>query len=135
MSGARKTAARKSGASKTAASRSSRAKQSSRPAASRRSTPQSSNGVVDTLKSVAGKAGAPAMAVGAAAVGVAGGLALKGRTRQRKVLGVPVPELDVKSMAKNVGKASKQLSQTSKSVSKDIERVGDQAERLGKILD
>jgi hypothetical protein len=75
------------------------------------------------------------MAVGAAAAGVAGGLALKNRTKQRKVLGVPVPGTDVKSVAKAVGKASKQLSQTSKNVSKDIERVGDQAERLGKILD
>jgi hypothetical protein len=75
------------------------------------------------------------MAVGAAAAGVAGGLALKGRTRRRKVLGVPMPDLDVKSVAKTVGKASKQLGETSKTVSKDIERVGDQAERIGKVLD
>ncbi len=68
---------------------------------------------------------------------------LKGRTRRRKVLGVPLPrsigkpslpDLDVKSVAKSVGKASKQFGQTSKTVSKDIERVGDQAERIGKIL-
>ena len=43
-------------------------------------------------------------------------------------------DLDVKAMAKTLGKASKQFGQTSKSVSKDIERVGDQAERIGKIL-
>jgi DNA anti-recombination protein RmuC len=63
--------------------------------------------------------------------------------RRKTVLGVPVPrslakaslpDLDVKSMAKTVGKASKNLGQTTKSVSKDIERVGDQAERIGKIL-
>jgi hypothetical protein len=42
--------------------------------------------------------------------------------------------LDVKAMAKTLGKASKQFGQSSKSVSKDIERVGDQAERIGKIL-
>jgi hypothetical protein len=91
--------------------------------------------VVGTVKNVASKAAGPAVAVGAAAAGVAGGLALRSRSRRsKKVLGVPVPELDVKSVAKSVGKASKQLGQTSKSVSKDIERVGDQAERLGKIL-
>jgi hypothetical protein len=81
--------------------------------------------------------------VGAAAVGVAGGLLLKSRSRP-KVLGVKLPrsvakpglpDLDVKSMAKSVGKASKKVGQTSKTVSKDIERVGEQAERIGKILD
>jgi hypothetical protein len=93
--------------------------------------------VVGTLKDVAGKAARPAAAVGAAAVGVAGGLALKGRTRRKKVLGVSLPrslDVDVKSVSKSVGKASKQLGRTSKTVSKDIERVGDQAERIGKIL-
>ena len=68
---------------------------------------------------------------------------LKNRTRRKKVLGVPLPrslgkaslpDLDLKSMAKPVGKASQQLGETSKTVSKDIERVGDQAERVGKIL-
>jgi hypothetical protein len=87
------------------------------------------------LKSAAGKAGAPALAVGAAVAGVAGGVALKARARRPKVLGVPVPEIDVKSVAKTVGKASKQLGQTSKNVSKDIERLGDQAEKIGKVLD
>jgi hypothetical protein len=91
--------------------------------------------VVDTLKTVAGKAAGPAVAVGAAAAGVAGGLALKGRTRRRKVLGVPMPDGNAKSIAKAVGKASRQFGETSKNVSKDIERVGDQAERIGKILD
>jgi len=68
---------------------------------------------------------------------------LKSLARPKKVLGVPIPravrkasipELDVKSVAKTISKASKQFGQTSKSVSKDIERVGDQAERIGKIL-
>jgi hypothetical protein len=99
---------------------------------------------VATVKSVAGKAGGPAIAVGAAAAGFAGGMLLKSRTRRKRVLGVPLPRsigapsldgLDVKSLAKSVGKASKQLGKTSKNVSKDIERVGDQAERIGKILD
>jgi hypothetical protein len=100
--------------------------------------------VVDTLKNAASKAGGPAVAVGAAAAGVAGGLVLRNRTRRKKILGIPVPrsvskpklpDLDMKSMAKSLGKASKQLGETSKSVSRDIERVGDQAERVGKILD
>jgi hypothetical protein len=99
---------------------------------------------VETVKSKASnaahalsKAKGPAVAIGAAAVGVAGGLALKSRNRRTKVLGVTLPrssELDVQSIAKTLGNASKQLGKTSKSVSKDIERVGDQAERIGKIL-
>ena len=99
--------------------------------------------MVSTLKGVASKAGGPAVAVGAAAAGLVGGLVLKSRTRRTKVLGVTLPrsmgkaklpDLDVKSVAKSVGKASKQFGRTSKTVSKDIERVGDQAERIGKIL-
>ena len=68
-----------------------------------------------------------------------GGLILRSRARP-KVLGIPLPrslgrpELDVKSVTKAIGKASKQFGETSKNVSKDIERVGDQAERVGKIL-
>jgi hypothetical protein len=83
--------------------------------------------VVDTLRK-------PAVAAAAAAAGVAGGLLLKGRDRRRKVLGVPVPGVDVQGVIKTVGKASKQLGQTSKSVSKDMERLADEAERVGKIL-
>jgi hypothetical protein len=83
------------------------------------------------------------MAIGAGAAGVAGGLVLRSLTRPKKVLGIPVPrsvrkatlpDLDLKSVAKSVGKASKQIGKTSKSVSKDIERVGHQAERVGKAL-
>jgi hypothetical protein len=44
-------------------------------------------------------------------------------------------DVDLQSMAKTLGKASRQFGQTSKNVSKDIERVGDQAERIAKILD
>lgn len=92
---------------------------------------------------MAGKAKGPAVAVGATAVGVAGGVLLRGRLRRKRILGVAVPrsfakaglsDVDVKSMAKSVGKASKQFGKTSKTVSKDIERVGDEAERIGKIL-
>lgn len=99
--------------------------------------------MVSTLKGAAGKAGGPAVAVGAAAAGLVGGLVLNRRTRRTKVLGMTLPrsigkgnmsDFDVKAMAKTLGKASKQFGQTSKSVSKDIERVGDQAERIGKIL-
>jgi hypothetical protein len=81
--------------------------------------------------------------VGATAAGVAGGMLLKGRMRRKTVLGVPVPrslskvslsDMDLHSMAKTVGKASKDLGKTTKTVSKDIERVGEQVERIGKIL-
>jgi hypothetical protein len=89
---------------------------------------------------VASKAAAPAAAVGAAAVGIAGGIALKSRTRRKTVLGVPLPkksitDIDGKAIAKSVGQASKKFAKTTKNVSKDLERAGDQAERIGKILD
>jgi hypothetical protein len=92
---------------------------------------------------VAGKAKGPAVAVGAAAAGIAGGLALKNRARHKTVLGVKMPrsigkalpDLDAKSIAKTVGHASKQFAKSSKNVSKDLERAGDQAERIAKILD
>jgi hypothetical protein len=76
-------------------------------------------------------------------VGVAGGLVLRGRLRRKRILGVPIPrsiakpsfpDVDLKAVAKSVGKASKQFGQTTKNVSKDMERVGDQVERIGKIL-
>jgi hypothetical protein len=112
--------------------------------ASRSHASRHQNGVVETLKGAAGKAKGPAVVVGAAAAGVAGGLALKRRSRRTQVLGVPLPRsvgrpslsgVDLQSMAKALGEASRQFGQTSKNVSKDIERVGDQAERIAKILD
>ena len=94
---------------------------------------------VDTAKQVAGKAKAPALAIGAGAAGLAGGLALKSRMQRKTVLGVPLPRslrpgVDVKSIAKTMGEASQRVAKTSKTVSKDIERAGDKAERIGKIL-
>ena len=81
--------------------------------------------------------------MGAAAVGIAGGIVLKSRMRRKTILGVAVPrsvgkglpDLDTKSIAKSVGQASKQFAKATKNVSKDLERAGDQAERIGKILD
>jgi hypothetical protein len=98
--------------------------------------------VVGTIKDAAVKAKGPAVAVGATAVGVAGGMVLRDRMRRKTVLGIPLPrpkgmpsDRDVRSVAKSIGKASKQFGQATKSVSKDMERVGDQAERFGKLLD
>jgi hypothetical protein len=102
-----------------------------------------SNGVVGTIKQVASKAKGPAIAVGAAAAGAAGGALLRDRTRQKKVLGVPVPrsfgkskvtDLDLPEVVKSFGRASQQFGQKTKSVSKDVEQVGDRAERFGKML-
>lgn len=105
---------------------------------------QNGNGVVETVKSTASnaahvlnKANGPAVALAAAAAGVAGGLILKSRNKRAKVLGVALPrssELDAKSIAKTLGDVSKQFGQTSKTVSRDIERIGDQAERIGRLL-
>jgi hypothetical protein len=128
------------GANRSSATRSkSAAGQSSRSGSSR----QNGNGIAGTIKDVAGKAKGPAVAVGATAVGVAGGMLIRGRMHRKRILGVPVPRslgmpslsnVDMKSMAKTVGKASKQFGKASKDVSKNIERVGDDAERIGKIL-
>jgi hypothetical protein len=86
------------------------------------------------VKEIAGKATGPAVVAGAAVVGL---LALKRRRRRTKVLGLALPrsfELELASLAKTIGNASKEFGKTSKNVSKDIERLGDQAERIGKIL-
>lgn len=89
---------------------------------------------------VAEKAKGPAFTVGAAAIGIAGGMALKRRNSRKRILGVPLPKnlikggLDPREVTKTLGKASKQLGQTSKTVGKDMERLGDQVERVGKIL-
>ena len=99
-----------------------------------------SDGVVGGVKGAVGKVRGPAVAIGATALGVAGGLVLRGRQRRKTVLGIQVPRnvslsnVDLKSVAKTIGKASAQFGETSKSVSRDIERVGDQAERIGKML-
>jgi hypothetical protein len=140
---AKKPAAKKPASSNGRAKSSGSTKRSA--ATSRSSTPArsagangSGHGVVASVKQAATRAKGPALAVGAAAAGLAGGIALKGRGRRKTVLGVPIPKrlpsVDPKALAKSVGEASAQLAKTSKSVSKDIERAGDQAERIGKIL-
>ena len=132
------TRTRKKSASAGRATKSRSTRSSSKPRT--RSTSSSRVGqVVDTAKQVASRAKGPAVAVGAAAAGLAGGLALKARSRRKTVLGMRMPrsltsDLDVKSIAKSVGEASQRVAKTSKTVSKDIERAGDKAERIGKIL-
>lgn len=121
------------------ASRSAASSRSSTPArTSGRNGSQNGEGLVGSVKQVAGKAKGPAIAVGAAAAGIAGGIVLKGRGRRRTVLGLPLPRhmasVDAKSLAKTVGEASARFAKTSKTVSRDLERAGDQAERIGKIL-
>ena len=142
----RSTAARKSGSATRSSNGRAPAKKrapAKRKATTRATATSSSNGVPATIKQVANTAKRPAIAVGAAAAGVAGGLVLRSRTRRKTVLGLTVPRsigktlsgLDAKSVAKTVGQASKQFAKTTKNVSKDLERAGDQAERIGKILD
>ena len=151
-SNSRSTATRKGGTTRSSsASRNGKAAPKKRAPASRSASTRSnattssssSNGVPGTIKQVANTAKRPAVAVGAAAAGLAGGLVLRSRTRRKTVLGITVPRsigktlsgLDAKSVAKTVGQASKQFAKTTKNVSKDLERAGDQAERIGKILD
>jgi hypothetical protein len=139
-----KPAKKRAPAKRKASSRSTSSRStSSRSTSSRSTSSSSSNGVPDTIKQVANTAKRPAVAVGAAAAGLAGGLVLRSRTRRKTVLGVKVPNsigktlsgIDPKSVAKTVGQASKRFAKTTKGVSKDLERAGDQAERIGKILD
>jgi len=96
-----------------------------------------------TLKRAANRSKGPAIAAGTAAAAIAGGLVLKSRLGRKRILGVPVPRsvtngglssVDLQSLAKTVGKASRQVGETSKEISKDIERIGDRAERFGKLL-
>src|SRR5688572_2676925 len=145
-SSSRSNAARKSGSATRSSNGRAPAKKrapAKRKATTRATATSSSNGVPATIKQVANTAKRPAIAVGAAAAGVAGGLVLRSRTRRKTVLGLTVPRsigkslsgLDAKSVAKTVGQASKQFAKTTKNVSKDLERAGDQAERIGKILD
>ena len=146
-SGARKSPSAKATTRQTnsRAGTSSRARSNGNQSTRSRASRNDKGGVVDTAKSVAGKAAAPAAAVGAAAVGIASGIALRARMRRKTVLGVPLPrsfgkgkglpDIDGKSIAKSVGQASKRFAKTTKNVSKDLERAGDQAERIGKILD
>src|SRR6187551_1458161 len=119
--GARSSA--KSAPRKTSAKRSANGGAKRTRSGSKTTTKRSGNNTVTTAKQVVSKAKGPAVAVGAAAAGLAGGLALKGRSRRKTVLGVPLPrslkpDLDVKSLAKNVGQASQRVAKTSKSVSK-----------------
>ena len=151
-SNSRSTATRKGGTTRSSsASRNGKAAPKKRAPADRSASTRSktttssptSNGSPGTIKQVANTAKRPAVAVGAAAAGLAGGLVLRSRTRRKTVFGVTVPRsigktlsgLDAKSVAKTVGQASKQFAKTTKNVSKDLERAGDQAERIGKILD
>jgi hypothetical protein len=131
-------AARASSGSARAGSAAARRQAQAESAASR-----ASNGFVGAIKQTASKAKGPAIAVGAAAVGAAGGALLRDRTRKKTVLGVPVPrsigkskapDLDLPEMAKSIGRASTQFGQKTKSVSRDMERMGDRAERFGKML-
>jgi hypothetical protein len=114
------------------------------------------------ISGAARKAKGPALAGGAALLGLAGGIAVARRNGPRKVLGVPVPGTskplvkvkvprrsvklgaaklpmpksvgEVRSLAKQVGKASKQAGETGQDVGKKIQRFSERAERVGNNL-
>ena len=102
-----------------------------------------SDSLAGSLKSMGGtvvhgmdRAAKPALAVGATAVGIAGGIALRRRHRGTLPFGLPRngDGIDIIAISKAVGKASARFGQTAKSVSKDIDTAADRAERIGKIL-
>lgn len=130
-SAARNGASRPNGASRNGASR------------QNGSSGSASDGLATSLKSMGGtvvhgmdRAAKPALAVGATAVGIAGGIALRRRHKSTLPFGLPRngDGLDIVAISKAVGKASARLGQTAKSVSKDIDTAADRAERIGKIL-
>jgi hypothetical protein len=124
------TSASRSGASQNGASRNG-------------SSGSASDSLTGSLKSMGGsvvhgmdRAAKPALAVGATAVGIAGGIALRRRNRSTLPFGLPRngDGIDIIAISKAVGKASARFGQTAKSVSKDIDMAADRAERIGKIL-
>lgn len=131
-----KPTARGGSRSRSAGNRASAAKATAADTA--KDTASSAKEATGSVKETAAKAAGPAIALGAAAAGVAGGVLLRGRLRRRKVLGIPVPRsrggFDAKGIAKAVGDASQSFARTSKTLSRDIERASDQAERIGRIL-
>src|SRR5215204_4282632 len=143
-----RTSARPKSSSATTGARRSASRSRNGSSRSRRSSAKRSrakspsrNGMLDTVKNAASKASGPAVAAGAAATGVAAGIALKSRTRRRNVLGVPLPRtigqpklsrLAQRSVARTVGKARKQLSQNLEGVSKRAGRFGERAKQVVK---
>ena len=128
---ARNAASRQNGASRNGASR------------QNGSSGSAPDGLGTSLKSMGGtvvhgmdRAAKPALAVGATAVGIAGGIVLRRRHKSTLPFGLPRngDGLDIVAISKAVGKASARLGQTAKSVSKDIDTAADRAERIGKIL-
>jgi len=100
------------------------------------------DGLAGSLKSMGGTLvhgmdrAKPALAVGATAVGIAGGIVLRRRHQSTLPFGLPRTGdgIDIIAVSKAVGKASARLGQTAKSVSKDLDIAADRAERIGKIL-
>jgi hypothetical protein len=131
----RTTSAKRTTSAGTSASRNGASRQNG-------SSGSASDGLAGSLKSMGGTVvhgmdrAKPAFAVGATAVGIAGGIAL--RRRQRSTLPFGLPRngdgIDIIAISKAVGKASARFGQTAKSVSKDIDTAADRAERIGKIL-
>jgi len=77
--------------------------------------------------------------VAAAVAGLAGGLALRQRsrvpdpgiaTRSRNVL----RDVDPSAVIDGLGKATAELGKRSKLIARELDQVGDRAERFGKIL-
>jgi hypothetical protein len=87
----------------------------------------------------ADRASGPAITIAAAVAGLAGGLALRQRSRpldagiaarSRNVL----RDVDPAAVLEGLGKATVHLSKRSKTIARELDQVADRAERLGKIL-
>jgi hypothetical protein len=100
------------------------------------SSPRRATSRLETAKQAATKAKGPAVALGAAAAGLAGGLALKGRKKRKTVLGVPIGSKGgaVKTLellrdgAKHLSSATGQISGTAE----DVREIREQLDRANR---
>ena len=132
----RSTSARRTTSAGTSPSRSGASQNGASRNGSSGSASGSLKGMGGTVVHAMDRAAKPALAVGATAVGIAGGIALRRRHRSTLPFGLPRngDGIDIIAISKAIGKASARFGQAAKSVSKDIDTAADRAERIGKIL-
>jgi hypothetical protein len=130
----RRPAASKSGNGSRSKSSGTRAKSSNARAKSSNARAKSSNGTPSQANSQQDHAGHEALtALLGATVGVAGGVLL-GRTalsRERKVMGVPVPKkIDLAGVGQQIGEAGRQFGR----LAGEVRGVREKAEQIGRVL-
>lgn len=105
-----------------------------------------SNGTLDSARSVATKLVKPALAGGVAVAGIVGGAVLRAKTTRKRrfpaSIGNPLSGLDMKKARKqieglDIDKARKQVGRASKQfgeLTRELRKAGEKAERIGDAL-